>query len=174
MGIGLAIVVFLLELTVAKYRNKRIAKMTTTSSAAGSDVTQQLAVEEPTQVDAAIEMTTNTSISNTVTSIEVTIVVVIENIIKPKDLQQKQTDTTVNTIKTKVNSNSNDEIEDEQMSDIISQQTIEENSNDVVKNDNIIKVASLMIENQISSISHENNYRIKPIREKELEVIDLE
>lgn len=74
--------------------------MTITSSAAGSDVIQQATVKGPTQVvaEAAIEMTTNTRISNTVTSIEVTIVVFIENVIKPADLQQKQTYTTVNTI----------------------------------------------------------------------------
>ena len=99
MGIGLAFLVFLLELTVDKY-HKRI-QMTALSAIS-------LANNLPSTTEGPIEIVAVNNTRSTATSIEIAVVVVIENMIsKPTDLQQTEAVTNnLNPINTKDDQNS--------------------------------------------------------------------
>ena len=99
MGIGLAFLVFLLELTVDKY-HKRI-QMTALSAIS-------LANNLPSTTEGPIEIVAVNNTRSTATSIEIAVVVVIENMIsKPTDLQQTEAVTNnINPINTKDDQNS--------------------------------------------------------------------
>jgi len=107
MGIGLAFLVFLLELIIYKY-HKKIEMMTLSAN----NVVNNL----PSTTERPIEIVAINNTTSTATSIEITIVVVIENIIKPTDLQQTEAVTNninpINTNKDDQNSSSNPLLEE--------------------------------------------------------------